>query len=97
MQVPCNIVDLDEVLAKSSTPLMASMRYLRLLLLNCKYMRAELKELIEMRKNRRRCEQDLERPYHAIVLSIYEVRHILRMQNQKPWQKYGHHDTIFTL
>lgn len=80
--MPCNIVGLDEVLAAPGTPLMASMRYLRLLLLQCGGKEAELKKLIKMRKKRLRGDDDLEVPYHPIVLCIYQVT---RLQDHDVW------------
>jgi len=61
----------NEVLSAPALPLLADLRYLQLLL--CAGMEKEITALVKSRRSRRERQNDLEKPYHPIVLRIYQV------------------------
>ena len=71
-------VQVDEVLSPER-PLLADLRYVRLLVLAQK---VDASSILKMKEERKRKQHDLERPYHPLLLTMLQVRppHCLALQ-----------------
>lgn len=79
LQVPCHIVDIEDILGPPSPDrrLLPDLRYLQLLLADPKYLQTEIGILIGKRLARSHSPHtDEELPYHPIVLALFKVRSI---------------------
>eukprot|EP00245_Coleochaete_scutata_P014870 TRINITY_DN6434_c0_g1_i3.p1 TRINITY_DN6434_c0_g1~~TRINITY_DN6434_c0_g1_i3.p1 ORF type:complete len:224 (-),score=44.44 TRINITY_DN6434_c0_g1_i3:78-719(-) len=74
-KVSCEVVEIDDVFVKERH-LLADLRYLRVLLLGREHMHTEVEKLWTMKLQRKEGHLDLEKPYHPIVLALFQVINI---------------------